>query len=68
VRLLADENLDPPIIETLCDTGHEVRAVRAANPARRAIRAASSGARMKWMSNGGDGLGALGFESLLNAA
>jgi hypothetical protein len=61
VRPLADENLDPPIIEALCDTGHEVRAVRAANPSVSTIHAASSGARMKWMSSGDDGLGALDF-------
>jgi len=32
VRLLADENLDPTIIEALRDAGHEVRAIRETNP------------------------------------
>src|SRR5262249_19536395 len=32
VRLLADENLDPAIIEALRDAGHEMRAIRETNP------------------------------------
>jgi hypothetical protein len=32
MRLLADQNPDPPIIEALRDAGHDVRAVRATNP------------------------------------